>query len=314
MPRISGKIAHCRIQALLFVLFCLTLLVCAAARAGDTSPTTRENETGGRFYQERKQGWFWYKDPIPAQIEKKQEPGKRTSPRILPSLDQYSIETLWNMYPDDFQHLLDVLQKKAVQSPTEENILEYLTMQDIARRKALAYTNAVMYVTQKHGDLFSVNHVYPSAGPGITARVQLQRNEIERTIRRAGHDHALIFFVRQGCGFCDKQARILDYFQDKYGWPVRAVDIGRNPDAAARFNIAVTPTLLLITRGEKKYMTVSNGVVALTELERKLFRAIRYLQGKTRQDNFLIYDFQKGSALDPSSILKQGKQPWKNTD
>jgi len=45
--------------------------------------------------------------------------------------------------------------------------MEDLTMQDIARRKALAYTNATMYVTQKYGELFNVNQVYPTAGPGM---------------------------------------------------------------------------------------------------------------------------------------------------
>jgi conjugal transfer pilus assembly protein TraF len=215
------------------------------------------------------------------------------------------------MYPDDFQELLNVLQKKAVQTPTEQNIMEYLTMQDIARRKALAYTNATMYVTQKYGELFNVNHVYPTAGPGITARVRMQQNEIFQTISRAGNDHALIFFVSPGCGFCEKQAGILAYFKDKYGWQIKTVDISRNINAAARFNITITPTLLLIRKGQEKYMTVTSGVIALSELERKLYRAIRYLQGNIRGDTFLMYDFQKGSAFDPTSILDKGKQPWK---
>ncbi len=46
-------------------------------------------------------------------------------------------------------------------------------------------------------------------------------------------------------------------------------------------------------------MTVTSGVMALSELERKLYRAIRYLQqGNTQGDNFLMYNFQKGSAFD----------------
>ena len=305
------SIRPCRSGNLL--ILCLMLLAWNSVLAAEAIHQAAQ-PVSSRFYQESKQGWFWYEDPLPEQAEKKEEIKKRPTPRRLPSLDQYSIDTLWNMYPDDFQELLDVIQKKAVQYPTEKNIMEYLTMQDIARRKALAYTNAAMYVTQKRGELFSVNHVYPTAGPGITARVQLQRDEIDSTIRRAGENHALIFFVRQGCGFCEQQAQILAYFRDKYGWPIRTVDIGRNIAAASRFNITITPTLLLITRGEKKYMPVSSGVIALSELERKLYRAIRYLQGNTGQDNFLIYDFQKGSALDPTSILRRGKQPWKDTN
>ena len=276
--------------------------------AANVTAASQEN----RFYDDTRHGWFWYEDPLPMQDAKevKSESAKKP-PRKIPSLDNYSIDQLWNMYPDDFQELLNVLQKKAVQAPTEQNIMEYLTMQDIARRKALAYTNATMYVTQKHSELFNVSHVYPTAGPGVTARVTMQQNEIFQTIHRAGNNHALIFFVSPGCGFCAKQAGILAYFREKYGWQIKTVDISRNINAAARFNITVTPTLLLIKKGQEKYMTVTSGVIALSELERKLYRAIRYLQGNTRGDNFLMYDFQKGSAFDPKSILDKGRQPWK---
>jgi conjugal transfer pilus assembly protein TraF len=203
------------------------------------------------------------------------------------------------------------VQKNAVQAPTEQNILKYLVLQDVARRKALAYTNATMYVTQKYGELLNVGQVYPMAGPGVTARVQMQKREIIQTISRAGKDYALLFFVKPGCGFCTKQAGILRYFRDKYHWPIKTVDINTNTNAAARFNITMTPTLLLIKKGGDAYMPVSVGVIALSELERKLYRAIRHLQGNTGGDNFLMYDFQRGSALDPTSILNKGKQPWK---
>jgi conjugal transfer pilus assembly protein TraF len=139
----------------------------------------------------------------------------------------------------------------------------------------------------------------------------MQQNEIFQTISRAGYDHALIFFVSSGCGFCEKQAGILAYFKDKYGWQIKTVDISRNINAAARFNITITPTLLLIKKGQEQYMTVTSGVIAFSELERKLYSAIRYLQGSIQGDNFLMYDFQKGSAFDPASILDKGSQPWK---
>ncbi len=265
------------------------------------------------FYQDTKHGWFWYEDPPQEQQERGHAPIKK-APHKLPSLEHYTIDDLWNMYPDEFQELLNILQKKAVQTPSEQHIMEYLTMQDIARRKALAYTNATMYVTQKHSDLFNTSQVYPTAGPGITARVRLQQQEISRTINQAAANHALLFFTRTGCGFCEQQARILSYFVDKYGWQIKPVNISSSPEAMARFNVTLTPTLLLIKKGQDTSMTITTGVIALTELERKLYRAIRVLQGNTPQDKFLMYDFQRGSPLDPTSILNKGEQPWKITN
>jgi len=264
------------------------------------------------FYQERKHGWFWYEDPAPV-VEDREEPapvptGAATMPRDV-SLAHYSTETLWNMHPDDFQQLLNGLQKKAVQYPTEQHILEYLSIQDIARRKALAYANAAQFVTQKRADLFNINQVYPTSSPGAVARVQMQQEEIAGTIRDAGKDHALLFFVAPGCGFCEKQAQILAYFVDKYGWQVKPVDIEREPTIALRFNITTTPTLLLIRQDREASMPITTGVATLPEIERNLYQAIRSMRGDTSMESFTTYDFQKGSALDPTSILKI-QTPW----
>jgi conjugal transfer pilus assembly protein TraF len=283
-----------------------------AANAGDTG------DIGNRFYDDPKHGWFWYEDP-PPEPEKEADQQESVPPekvdakpaRKVPSLDAYTIDELWTMHPDEFQGLLNDLQKKAVQAPTEQNILEYLTMQDVARRKALAYTNAVQYVTQKHTGLFNINQVYPVAGPGVSARVQLQQDEISGTIDRARDDHALIMFTSPGCPYCVKQGQILTYFAERYSWQIKTVDISRQAQAAARFNITTTPTLLLIKRGQDTSMPVATGVITLSELERKLYQAIRYLRGQTSMDSFMTYEFQKGGAFDPTSILEK-KQPWKN--
>jgi conjugal transfer pilus assembly protein TraF len=282
------------------LLFCLILLATFTHAAG-----TEDNT----FYDKTRQGWFWYEDPRVPQEKPNDRP--ETIPHKTLSLDAYAIEDLWNMHPDDFQNLLNGVQKQAVQFPSEQNVLEYLTIQDIARRKALAYTHTASYVTQKYSNLFGMNQVYPTAGPGVTARVQMQRDEIAETIGQGKADHALLFFINPRCSYCDKQKQILAYFIEKYAWQIRIVDTDKEPDAAMRFNITVTPTLLLIKKGHDQSMPIASGVVTLSELERKLYQAIRYLQGARAGENFLLYDFQKDSALDPTSILGGAEQPWK---
>ena len=259
------------------------------------------------FYQDAKRGWFWYEDP-PVHQEPVPE---STTPRDV-SLAHYTTAQLWDLHPDDFQQLLDGLHKKAVQSPTEQHILEYLAIQDIARRKALAYTNATQYVTRKYADLFTLNPVYPTSAPGTAARVQMQQNEITATIAGARQDHALVFFTAPGCGFCDQQARILAAFIDQYGWQVGPVDIERQPELALRFNITLTPTLLLLRQGGQS-LPIASGVVTLPEIERNLYQAIRYLRGDTAIDSFTTYGFQQGGVLDPASIL-QRHQFWRPGD
>lgn len=271
------------------------------------------------FYKTAKEGWFWYHDPPPGVAEESdshnstitREAGPKAFEKKNPSMDKYTIKEIWNLHPDEFQGLLNGVQKKAVQTPNEKNILEYLIMQDVARRKALAYANATKFVTQKYSDKFNINQVYPTTTPGISARVQEQQKEISSTILAARENHALLFFVSQGCGFCDKQAAILTYFVEKYGWQIKPIDIGRHSTLAARFNITTTPTLVLIKNGTEQSMPISVGVVALSEMERKLYQAIRYMGGETNIDTFQTYDYQKGGALDPGAILETEEQPWR---
>jgi len=272
------------------------------------------------FYNAAKEGWFWYHDPpleVPEESDSHnkstitREAGPKAFEKKNPSMDKYTIKEIWNLHPDEFQGLLNGVQKKAVQTPNEQNILEYLIMQDVARRKALAYANATKFVTQKYSDKFNINQVYPITTPGISARVQEQQKEISGTILAARENHALLFFVGQGCGFCDKQAAILTYFVEKYGWQIKPIDIGQHSTLAARFNITTTPTLVLIKNGTEQSMPISVGVVALSEMERKLYQAIRYMGGETNIDTFQTYDYQKGGALDPGAILETEEQPWR---
>jgi conjugal transfer pilus assembly protein TraF len=277
-------------------------------------------DSPSEFYSKAKEGWFWYHDPVPEKEPEKDTVKKNTvitteaGPKQFetrnPSLENYTVKEVWNMHPDEFQGLLNGVQKKAVQAPNEKNILEYAIIQDIARRKALAFANATQFVNQKYSDKFNINQAYPSAAPGVSARVQEQQAEIAGTITAARDDHALLFFVAPGCGFCDKQGAILTYFVEKYAWQIKPIDIGQHTALAARFNITSTPTMLLIKNGTEKHMPVAVGVVALSELERTLYQAIRYLAGDTNIDTYQTYDFQKGGALDPGSILEKEAQPW----
>ncbi|MEW6002792.1 MAG: conjugal transfer protein TraF [Nitrospirota bacterium] len=88
-------------------------------------------QEGKPYYSDIKRGWWWYEKAH--EKEKKGEDSTlrgerqsdRTKHRVLPSLKNYTYGQLWNMHPDDFQPLLMDFQKKAVMSPTEENVREY---------------------------------------------------------------------------------------------------------------------------------------------------------------------------------------------
>lgn len=293
-PFFKGAPAAALIGFLFFLGISATVFAAGAGIIGKEPPK--------KYYDRAKEGWFWYEDP-PAKVEPEETPASKKPARVIPKMENHTMEELWDMHPDDFQALLMDFQKKAVQFPTEQNMVEYYTMQDIARRKSAAFANVAGYVTQKY-TAFDMNSTAPTVTPGRIAKTQMQNQEIQTTIANAQGNHALLFFTQQGCSFCDKQKNILRFFDDKYGWPIKELDIRVNPDLAARFNITTTPTLLLIGQGKDKYLPVSVGVASLDTIEQKLYRGVRLLDGKITPEEYSTFDYQKGSGVDPRTILQ----------
>ncbi|MFZ2631382.1 MAG: conjugal transfer protein TraF [Desulfosalsimonadaceae bacterium] len=260
-------------------------------------PGDKTGNPSPSFYKAKKQGWYWYqKDP-----EKNQ---RKESKRKLPKLEDYTTEQLWDMHPDDFQELLNNFMKKAVQAPDEKNVMDYLIVQDIARRKSLAFASVMSYVDQKNQEL-GTQSVYPVTAPGQSALVSMRVREQEETIASGREQFALIMFTRQGCDFCESQKSILEFFINKYAWPVRTVDIDAYPDMGARFDVTMTPTLIMVDKQSGKSIPISVGVISMSDLALKLYRSIRYMRGEITPQQWFMHDFEKGKSNDPLKYTSQ---------
>jgi len=245
-----------------------------------------------------KRGWWWYETPPPPEEKEEQKEEKVT----YPSLSDYTKEELWNMDPEKFRKLIKVFLDKAVQNPTVENVKEYLTLQDIARRKALAFTNVASLVVQTTPELNTLKDA-PITHVGKVQMTRMQNEDVERTIRTAVDDYALLYFYSPTCPYCQAQEKINKMFVSKYGWQIKRIDVTENKLLADQFGITTTPTLLLIYRNSDDYLPVALGVLSLYDIERNVMRGIRLLRGETTPKEYNLYEYQRGSAYDPKSIL-----------
>ena len=232
-------------------------------------------------------GWFWY------QTEKTKKHKK--------TVKVYTYKQLWDMYPDEFKKILNEALKQAVQNPTVQNVKQYLILQDIARRKAYAFSNVAMYVNQTTPSL-DVYKDYPENSPGIRMRTGLINYDTDKVLSSYRNDYALLFFYKEGCAYCRLMSEILSAFQDQTGWTVRAFDIQKQWQVALRFNVSFVPEVILIHRGSSKWIPVANGLVALNILKRNIYHGILYFQGELNPQNWSIYRFQKGGSFDLSKF------------
>jgi conjugal transfer pilus assembly protein TraF len=264
----------------------------------EAPPPEEPLEKGKPFYEDYKRGWYWYEKEKPKAPEQKEEP----PPHRLPSLKDYAPDALWNMHPDDFQTLLMDFQKKAVMAPTEANVKEYYFIQDIARRKSLTFANVTATVMQKYPEL-SVAKDYPVTTPGRNALTRQEHDEITRKIKDVRGSYALLFFHSPTCPYCVEQEAILRFFEDRYGWEVKKVDITEETALASMFNVTTVPTILLVYRYGQEPIVISAGVVSLDDMEQRLYRGIRLLAGEITPDEYSLYEFQRGGAFDVNAPL-----------
>lgn len=265
------------------------------------------------YHAPTKEGWWWYKDYKKPEKETKKEESKpervsKTEHYTPRPLREYTYEELLYMHPDEFQKLYDYYLKKAVQRPTEENVYEFYNLQDVARKKALLFAHYSGYVWQKYPELSTERDV-PTAGPGMTQRRDLIAAELKQYARRNASEFGYIVFVQPGCGYCQAQLNILKYAEAD-GIPVKVVDITKYPEAQARFGVEVTPTIIVVDQKTGQYMPISAGVVALDEIYTRTERAIRLLSGGDDPARYGIYDFQRGTSLDPL----EPPPLWKNKE
>jgi len=183
-------------------------------------------------------------------------------------------------------------------------VRDYYELSEIARKKALAFTNASQYVWQKNPEL-SVAKDYPTAIPGKEARENSIRQEITSTLKNNRDEFALIYFWRPGCPYCDEQKKILKWFEERTGWAVRHININENPALVSKVGVSTVPSIIMIHKGDQDFFPVSAGVITSSELEEKTYRTIRLLKKEVSPEEYGIHDFQRGGGFDV-----KGRNDW----
>ncbi len=264
----------------------------------DNAPEETDEEIMQRWYDDSKRGWFWYEDPVEEVAEEEIEEDPR-----WPNMADYTTKELWEMYPDDFQALIKLFRKKAVQTDTVADVKDYMKMQDIARRKAAVFANVATYVVQQTPQ-FNVLAAHPMNVPGNIERVRRDKSEVTGVLAQNPNDFALLVFERDNCSYCERQKNVLTYFQSRHHWNVKHINISRNPEMGERFGISITPTILLVVNGNQDYFPVSMGIATRPAIERGVVRGIAQLNGTNTPQQYTRPQHLQNGPLDYSAVLE----------
>jgi conjugal transfer pilus assembly protein TraF len=269
-----------------FLLFFSLFLVAAPALAGET------------FWEDRQRGYFWYEDPDLPAVEDQDVPVEEKpmigSPDQNDRPDRYTYDELFDLHPDLFKVVIDARLKRAVQRPTEENVLRFLEATDVAKKKSRLMANVAGYVAMQNPRLTGESR-YPYSQPGRSVYIGQRNREIQTTLTEFKDRYAIIAFYQTGCGYCTAQEEILAHFENLNGWSVRRIDITENPGLAARFHVEITPTLLLVSRSTQKSRIVSSGVISMEQLTTRVYQLIRLMESRADPTDFYPMDFHEAA-------------------
>lgn len=213
-------------------------------------------------------------------------------------MSDYTYEQLWNMHPDDFQELLLAFQKKAVQTLDPKDVAAFSYMKNISAKKALAYANVDSYVAQQNPQ-YSLEQEVPLSVPARTAMNASRIRDVESKIAASRDDYALLFFYSPSCPYCVEEEKMLKVFSSKYGWTVKKIDRDADPEFSAQFNVQVVPTIIMIKKGEKNFFPITYGILATAEMESKIYRSVRLMNGEITPAQWSTLETQQGGGLDP---------------
>jgi len=241
-------------------------------------------------------GYHWYEEPVkPSDPEDPEKKERQALPPPPPAAE------MMDMHPDDLKAMLENYLKEAVWLRTPESVLAYYRIQDVVRRKAAGFT-AVSNMVMLQNPKLSGASQYPITSPGRKAELQQRASNQSEYLANYRGKYALALFSTLECPYCDPQRNILKLVSDRTGLELTEVNINENPNAQARFDVQVTPMVILIERNSERWMPLAVGVESATKITANAYRAIRYLRGETTPEQFLTPEYRQGGFFDPGAL------------
>lgn len=268
--------------------FVLTLLLLALAASQANAIQQPNQDT-------QIKGYHWYEEPVKSSSE--EDPDKKERQPLPPPPPAAE---MMDMHPDDLKAMLENYLKEAVWLRTPESVLAYYRIQDVVRRKAAGFT-AVSNMVMLQNPTLSGASQYPITSPGRKAELQQRANNQAQYLENFRGKYALALFSTEECPYCSPQRNILKLVSDRTGLETTEVNINKNPSAQARFDVQVTPMVILIERNSERWMPIAVGVESATKITSSAYRAIRYLRGETSPEQFLTPEYRQGGFFDPGA-------------
>lgn len=230
------------------------------------------------FFEKNAEGWHWYQDPEPIQIEEQDKTHNRG--------EKLSATEVVNEYKKELENRLHL----AWMNPSFKNIKAYQELQKEMLDKAEDFSEMWMQVVYKvpeldHTLMAPVNH------KARHLYFDQKQQEAIQTIRALANTHGLFFFFDSQCRFCQEFAPIIQLFSKRYHWEVMPISADGGPlkefsrpltdnGIIHQWKIDRFPALFAVNPESKEVIPIAYGMTSIDEIETRIL-----LLAKSKESN-----------------------------
>jgi conjugal transfer pilus assembly protein TraF len=260
----------------------LLLLANNAAAVPPTAKTALARDDArvdDSYWRDRERGWFWYDDPLPERNE-----GPKPKPRAVPTISAPAAAKKPSELVEfeALQKRVEDLRNIAIINPSEQNIRNYLNIQNFVIEKASTFADVAQRVIWATPELDPTVTGRPVNAKALEVFDREQAGARANTVAKLSQTHALFFFFRSDCPYCHQFAPLLKDFEAKFGLKIVpiSVDGGGLPEfrsprvdngIARTLDVQQVPALFLAEPGSGKITPLGYGVLSESELLERLY-------------------------------------------
>ena len=180
---------------------------------------------------------------------------------------------------------------KAVLSPTEKNVVDYLTLQNRLSTQASQFSNQWQHVLLLNPAL-NYNLAHPTNQVATQIYADEKRKKEDKAITQLAEESGLFFFYHSTCPYCQRFAPIVKTFAEKFHLTVIPITTDgsslpefpnsyRDQGQAKTFHVKVEPSLFAVNPYTKKAYPISYGLISESELRQRILDIATRFQGVT---------------------------------
>jgi conjugal transfer pilus assembly protein TraF len=262
----------------MFVVFSIHSTFASNEKIVENSTVSQDS-----FFNQRYRGWLWFEEKeLEANARKRKQ--EITAEEADDEIETLKIE-------------MDKKRSIMIARPTAVNVKEYVELEEIMWKRALALDDAYREAKFRYPELFDKLND-PTNVHAVKFKRKLDQNKFHERIKEFANKYDLVLFSKGSCPYCREFAPVLKHFSETYGFNTEEASVdgemtglfsGKTlPHLAKQLGIEATPTVIAISKDGKSAFEMIRGYVTTRELEEYTDLAINYsksLNQKGRGNN-----------------------------